>query len=171
MKYISLLAVLFVALTFPVSVFAHSWGTSYAAEDNGYSIDVGYSSPAPSVGESVIFDFEILKNGERFRDFSDVWVRIENNKATTLATGIHNADFGGSRLSYIFPTSGEYTVNVRFQNDDQSIAVASFPITVVGDVSSSGASNNTFNSSSLVGVAVGLVLGFVVTSLLQGKRR
>ena len=159
--------VLFLSLS-PLSVYAHSWGTSYETQDNGYSIDVGYSSPAPSIGESVIFDFEILRDGNRFRDFTDVWVRIENEKSTVLATGIHNADFGGARLSYTFPTSGEHTINVRYQNNDNSVASASFPITVVGSDSSVG-SNDGLGPSHLIGVAIGLIIGFVVTSLFVRK--
>ena len=154
----------------PCSAIAHSWGTSYEAEDNGYALDIGYSSPAPEAGESVIFDFEILQGSERFRDFTDVWVRIEGERGTVLATGVHNADFGGARLSYVFPEPGEYTVHVRYQNNDDAIADTEFPISVVGEVGSAPSSAGGFSSSNLISIAIGLLLGFVITSLIRGKR-
>lgn len=170
MKYISVVTVVSLTLLFPFSVFAHAWGTSHEAEDSGFMIDIGYSTPAPDADESVIFDFEILKNEERFREFTDVWVRIEGPNGTVFATGIHNAGFGGARLSYVFPASGEYTVHARYQQDDEPLASTSFPITVLGG-SGSTAQQSGFSSSQLLGVALGLVLGFVITSLIQGRRR
>lgn len=166
----ALFCLLFVTLV-PLSTFAHSWGTSHMDEDNGYTMDIGYSAPAPEAGESVIFDFEILKDNERYRGFTDVWIRIEGENGTVLATGVHNAEFGGARLSYVFPGPGEYVVNVRYQKDDEAVASTEFSLTVVGDAGPVGGSGGgAFSSSNLIGIAIGLVLGFVVTSLIQGKR-
>lgn len=160
----------FALVVFPLVTHAHSWGTSHEAEDNGYSIDIGYSAPAPEAGESVIFDFEMLKSGERYRDFTDVWVRIESEHGTVLATGIHNADFGGARLSYVFPEPGDYTVSARYQRSDDAVASTKFPISVIGEVRTQPSGTGGFGSSNLISVAAGLLLGFVITSLIRGKR-
>ncbi|XKT74456.1 MAG: hypothetical protein ACJKTH_03815 [Patescibacteria group bacterium UBA2163] len=171
MKFVATFLVTFLFLLAPGVVGAHSWGTSHEDEVNGYALDIGYSSPAPEVGEAVIFDFEILRNQERFHDFSDVWVRIEGERGTTLATGVHNAEFGGSRLSYVFPYAGEYTVSARYQNEDEAIASTEFTLTVVGGaVANTNSGGGFFSSSNLIGIAVGLVIGFVVTSLVYGRR-
>lgn len=147
----------------PYIVLAHSWGTSFETEDNGYSIDIGYSTPAPEVGESVIFDFEILKGGERFRDFSDVWVRVEGEHGTVLATGVHNADFGGARMSYVFPGRGEYQISARYEKGVEAVAEAEFPISVV-------AASTSGEPSPLWWALGGIVLGLGGAVFLKGRR-
>lgn len=161
------LFVVLVGVGVPFFTFAHSWGTSYTVEDNGYELDIGYSTPAPEAFESVIFDFEILKDQERFRDFSDVWVRIEGQNGTVFASGIHNAEFGGARMSYVFPDPGDYTIKARYQKEDDSIATAEFPITVVGSSSGGGAKNS---SSGMLWAVLGLVIGFILSSAVLKKR-
>ncbi len=130
---ISALALLFLV---PFSVFAHSAGASYEVTSQGYTVDIGYSVPAPQVDESVAFDFGLRKSGaseDSNAPFDDVWVKIESNdtKSVVFASGIHNAEFGGPRISYVFPHAGEYTISARYENKDGSLAEASFPMTVV----------------------------------------
>jgi hypothetical protein len=92
---------------------------------------VGYSNPAPQTGEAVLFDFRLTKAGE-VAPFTDAWVKITDaNQAVVFASGIHNNSFGGSRMSYVFPGAGTYTVDVRYETDTDPIAESSFPLTIV----------------------------------------
>lgn len=115
----------------PLAASAHATGVSYQTDSGPYTIDVGYSSPAPQAGDSVLFDFK-LRKGTDDVPFADAWVKIENaSGAVAFASGIHNNPFGGSRMSYAFAKAGAYVVDVRYETDTASIVESSFPITVL----------------------------------------
>lgn len=129
-----LFLILGIGILIPLSTQAHALGVSYDTVVDGIKVDIGYSSPAPQVGEAVIFDFN-LPATESIK-YSDAWVRIESEtKSVVFATAIHNASFGGPRLNYVFPRAGTYTIHVRYEQDANTIANVSFPITVVPDTS------------------------------------
>lgn len=56
----------------PALVSAHALGASYEAWIDGYHIDIGYNSPAPTVGESVIFDFNFAVTATNTPAYTDV---------------------------------------------------------------------------------------------------
>ena len=148
----------------PLTVSAHGAGAFYETTVGQFIADIGFSSPAPESGESVIFDFQLrginteLISGSDTA-FTDVWVRIESEDKTHLATGIYNADFGGPRLSYVFPKEGEYTIFARYENDSETLAEVSFPMTVVPDSGSQkDAGVLLYALCGLVGVICGFVL-------------
>ena len=118
-------------LILPLSLSAHTSGIFYEAWVDGVHIDIGYSSAAPAVGESVIFDLNIGADQQDAIKYTDVWVRIESKDGVTLATAVHNAEFGGPRMSYVFPKEGDYTVSVRYENEGTALAKAEFPLKVV----------------------------------------
>lgn len=165
----SVAALAFFLVLFPFSVSAHGAGAYYETVVGDFIADVGFSTPAPQVNESVIFDFQIRDINTKLisgsdTPFTDVWVRIESNGKTLLATGIYNAEFGGPRLSYVFPKAGEYTIFVRYENGSDALAEVSFPMTVVPE---SGADENgNILICTLVGVS-GLAVGFVSATLLR----
>lgn len=140
----------------PLYAFAHGDEASFEKTVGEYLVDIGYSVPTPSEGESVLFDFKLQKaDTEESVPFDDVWVKIESDdsKAVVLATGIHNAEFGGPRLSYVFPHEGTYTISARYENKDGSITEASLPMTVTG------AQKHTSTSANIVWGIIGLLLG------------
>lgn len=149
-----MLIALFVLLT-AAPALAHGDGASFETTIDGYFIDVGYSAPEPTSEDVVLFDFAIEREGTPVA-FDDVWVRIEQDGATVFAGGIHNAPFGGARLSYRFPGTGSYTVNVRFETDQGPLAEASFPMSVA-------ASETADTSLPYVPALVGLLLGAGLT--------
>ena len=143
----------------PLSVLAHASGVSYQSDVNGYAVDVGYSNPAPTEGESVIFDFRLKKAGPAGDDvpFTDVWVKIENtdSKNVVFASGVHNAQFGGSRMSYVFPGVGNYTISVRYENEDKTIVESAFPLSII---LANSPRNGPISTEILYGL-IGLVVG------------
>jgi hypothetical protein len=151
----------------PLSVCAHGAGAFFETTVGNFIVDIGFSSPAPEVGESVVFDFQIRKVGTSLTsgsdtDFSDVWVRIESEEKTLLATGLYNAEFGGPRLSYVFPKEGEYTIYARYENGSESLAETSFPMTVVPN--SNGQGSHGLLQNALYGGA-GLIVGLLLAVL------
>lgn len=132
MRYLAFLfLVAFVAL--PVS--AHVSGESFEWEMNGYLVDIGYSTDTPSTHDVVTFDMQLMKN-EESAGFTDVWVLIQDAQgAAVFAGGLHNAAFGGVRLSYRFPEAGAYKMSVRYEQGDETLAEVSVPFSVHADAS------------------------------------
>lgn len=127
----TLLVLLALALL-PGSALAHGDAPSFETEVDGYRIDIGYSSASPTEDEALLFDFALasVSSGSDV-PFSDVWVKIEDERgAVVFASGIHNAEFGGPRMSYRFPEGGTYTVSARYENGPDALVEASFPLTV-----------------------------------------
>ena len=142
---------LVLVLLFPFGASAHGDTPSFETEVGSYLVDIGYSTENPTTEEALLFDFSITNSGKEVL-FSDVWVRIEDeNKAVVLATGVHNAAFGGPRLSYVFPKEGTYTIFTRFENQDSSIAEASFPLTI--------SSSESFPTGNYLFGVLGLIIG------------
>lgn len=149
-------------LSFPFVASAHGDTPSFQLEVGSYLIDIGYSTETPSTKDAVLFDFGITTSGEEVA-FSDVWVKIEDEKkAVVLATGVYNAEFGGPRLSYVFPEAGTYTLFARFENEDGSLAEASFPLTV-------NSAEEPLDGKYLFGLA-GLIVG-VLGAFLALRRK
>lgn len=166
-KSIALFALVLLVVPFVVS--AHGAGAYFETTVGSFILDIGFSSPAPEVGEAVVFDFQLrgidteLISGSD-TEFSDVWVRIESDGKVLLATGLYNAEFGGPRLSYVFPKEGEYTIFARYENGSDSLAETSFPITVLPN--SNGGGTAGILQDVLYG-SMGLAVGFLAAVVLR----
>ncbi len=144
----------------PLITFAHGDTLSFETEVDGYLVDIGYSSETPSEEEVVLFDFALTSvSSEDEAAFSDVWVKIEDESgAIVFASGIHNAEFGGPRMSYKFPEDGTYTVSARYENESEAIVEVSFPLTV-SSVADGGVGNYGFG---IGGFLLGALLALTV---------
>lgn len=144
---------------FPFGVSAHGTGASYEAQVGDYFVDIGYSVAEPEVGEPVSFDFN-LPDEHAGVAYADVWVRIDDPDGNVvLATGVHNAAFGGPRLSYAFMEEGTYTIHARYENGPDAVVETSFPITVTPASSMPGLTEVAF---LVLGVLFGAVLAYFV---------
>lgn len=162
-----LILVLLAAVALPA--YAHVNGVSYEKTKDGYQIDAGYGAPAPAVGESLLMDFRLRQEGKDV-PFTDTWVKITaENGAVVFASGIHNSEFGGPRISYVFPREGKYEVSMRFENNDQTLVEDSFPITVL-PASGTGIVLFGMDSTPYLLIIVGIALG-VIGALLPGVIR
>jgi len=160
-------ALLAVALLIsPAHTMAHGSGVSYEERVGVYTVDIGYSSAAPEVGESTTFNFELLEE-EKSADFSNVWVKIDSDSGETIfAGGLHNAEFGGPRMSYTFPSTGVYTISANYSDDSSVVATSSFPLTVVEGKSVAKKSFPPEVMAVVTGV-VGALLGIFATLLYR----
>ena len=154
-------------LLVPVLVSSHGGGSSYETTLQGYKIDAGYSTPAPQVGETVLFDFRLSKNDAE-APFDDVWVKIESeDKSVVFAGGLHNLPASGPRMSYAFPRAGNYTVSFRYEKGTNPIVESSYPLTVLPSTPTTRPSVSLLNELWALG---GFIAGGVVVALLRFKR-
>lgn len=140
-------------------VSAHGSGESFELESGGYLMDIGYSVEEFTDDSSVIFSFELKDKEGSVVEFTDVWVRIVEDTATVLATGVHNADLGGALMTYKFPSSGEYKLSARFQNNGENVAEGVFPLTVEQGTADIEGDRGILYAvfALLVGLALGLI--------------
>ena len=153
------------ALLLPLSyAAAHGEGASFESIDNGYFVDVGYSAPSPLQGETVLFDFSLRRGsaaGEPV-SFDSVWVKITApSGAVVLATGVHNASFGGPRLTYAFPEEGAYDISVTFESEGDALAKGTYALSVAPSTSPRWIDASSMGVAGLLGVAVGVLGTFL----------
>lgn len=147
-------------LLMPPLVSAHALGASYEAWIDGYHIDIGYNSPAPSVGESVIFDFNFAVTATTTPEYTDVWVRVDGPDGNVvLATALYNTEFGGPRMSYTFPDVGTYTIHARYENGSTPVVSASFPMTVIPDQYQRSFLGRIGGIETILALGAGLLIG------------
>jgi len=129
--YFPSLIVLMFALA-PVALFAHSTGVSLEKQVGDAVIDVAYEPIQPLSGDRLLFDFNLLQPvASTSIAFDYVWVRLEHEKKTLLATGIARADFGPTSLLYTLPDiSGDIQLHVRYQKAGNPLAETSFLIPI-----------------------------------------
>lgn len=120
-------------LVVPFFAAAHAGGASYEEVVGKYIVDIGYDPVAPRAEDRLVFDFNLWEAvASTTADFDYVWVRLEHEKKTLIATGIAKADFGPTSLLFLLPKdlAGDLTVSARYQSREQAIAEASFSIPI-----------------------------------------
>lgn len=157
-------------LALPFFASAHAVGESYNAQSGSYIVDVGYSTKQAAAGESVQFDFLLhpTSSPTDSSPFTDAWVTVtsKDTNAVVLATGVYNNDFGGPRLSYVFPGPGTFIVDARYEDSTTTLAEGSFPVTVLPPPRS------IFTGATAIALALGAALGLVVAlALLRSRSR
>jgi hypothetical protein len=149
---------------------AHQTGSSWEKVVGNYKIDLGYDPTVVLSGQPERLDFNIIdtKTGQS-APFTDVWVRISQDQDTVFASGIHRLTFGLTGMIFEFPKSGDFNLNVRFENQDNTIVQADFPITVAGqDIAVKPAAKYPIILITVVGM-FGLIAGSLVP-LALGKK-
>lgn len=150
--------------------FAHGTGQSFEQEAGQYLIDVGTSESAIQAGSSVTFDFDILtKDKAEHVPFTNIWVRIEDDKKLLFAGGIVKASIGKTAMTYVFPQAGAYTLTVRFQNRDNALAEAVFPITIEPALLDSKDGSSVGMAYVIVAGIGGLIIGFLAALILRKR--
>lgn len=116
----------------PVVIHAHNSGASLEKLVPPYIVDIGYDPVSPVAGDRLLFDFTLVDTASTSIPFDYVWVRIEKDSRTILATGITKATYGPTSLLYAIPDdlSGELKLFARYQKGDDSLAEADFILAV-----------------------------------------
>ena len=124
-------AALFIVLV-PVFAVAHSTGYSFEKKVGDHIVDVGYDTLQPVAGQRLLLDFTLRDTASSTVPFDYVWVRLDKDKQTLLATGIARAEFGPTSLLYVIPegATGDLSITARFQSGDDALAETAFTIPV-----------------------------------------
>ena len=128
---VALIVLVTCAIAAPAS--AHTTGVSLEKDLGTYRVDIGYK-PAPLVsGDRAVFDFNLkqLPNLDSV-SFDYVWVRVEYNKQTLLATGVARADIGPTSLLIALPNTikDAIVLNVRYQKGENALAETEFTVPI-----------------------------------------
>jgi len=161
MQYAKLLCIAIISIFFfhtTTQIYAHGSGGELTKEQDGYTFDIGYEPEELSTSEPVNLDFKLLKDGTPV-EFSDVWVRIEKGTQTIFATGIHKQNLGATTLLYQFPTGGTYTLNVRYQDNGETLSESAFPISITEEIVAENNSATLFKPAFIFGIIFAFILG------------
>lgn len=101
----------------PSMLSGHNSGASLKKSVSPYIVDIGYDPVSPVAGGRLLFDFTLVDTALMSIPFDYVWVRIEKDKRTILATGITKAEYGPTALLFAIPDdlSGEFKLFARYQ--------------------------------------------------------
>lgn len=145
------------AVLLPAAVLAHTTGVSFEKTVGAYRADIGYDPAAPQAGAPERFDFDLYAAGTQDEaDFGDIWVRIMQGNDTLFATGIHRPAIGKATLLYTFPAGGTYTIDTRFEKDENAVTEVSFQL----PVTAASGQGSAAGMPLLIGAALGgLILG------------
>ena len=88
-----------------VSALAHGTGDTIEVEQDGYLIDISYSEEDIVTGLPVQLSFLLFDLGDGTQrlevDFTDVWVRLENDAGIVFASLLSLPEFGDTSMSYL----------------------------------------------------------------------
>lgn len=130
-----LLALLLVVMLLPTAQAHLADGEDVQVD--GYLIDFGYDPAAPDDTRTTTLAFSLLSLAtEEPPAFDAAWVRIAGEGVTFAGT--FHPENDNIAFTYQFPDPGEYTIRVRFLNQDTIVTEYDFPITVGGVTASSG---------------------------------
>lgn len=172
--FTSLITILTVNIffVFPFVALGHGEGQSIEKVVGEYLVELEYEELALTAEEPVRLDFKILNNATKEDvEFTDIWVRVTQDKKTLFASAIAKPDFGKVGMTYTFSDAGEYELNLRFQNKDKSIAEASFPLAIgVNEMSKKESKNMDTIVGWVGGGIIGLIAGFFLFYFLRKKQ-
>ena len=121
-------------------VYANGFGIKLDQAVGNYIGNVDADAYSFTSGEPVNFMFQLWnKDRTEQEDFDNVWVSITpagglGGFANVYGGLLGKPDFGGFRMTYVFPKSGNYVLEARYgkivAGETQTIIDTSFPITV-----------------------------------------
>ncbi len=148
-------------------VYAHGAGlTIESITPEGYKTYIDVNAPVVYQNEPTRLDFEIFDVDGKPKEFTDLWVRIEKEKATIFAGPVAKTRFGLTGFTTILPYAGQNTVFVRFQSGEKTITETSFTL---GVESAEDTGKNDTIRLILVGVG-GMIIGYLGTFMLMRRK-
>ena len=150
MKYIIFLVTILCVATIQ-SIKANGFGVTLDKQVGDYIANVDYDAIAGIyAGDPVQFAFQLFnKDRSRQLDFTDVWVSITPVKTGAFSQpvfdgGLVGSTFPPSGMMFVFPNSGSYTLNLRYEKGEKAIAEVSFPLDVQSGSQSTGGQGGFF---------------------------
>jgi plastocyanin len=141
-----------------LSVSAHGTGGTIEVEQDGYLIDVGYSEEEIVTGLPIQLSFLLFDLGDGTQrtdvEFTDVWVRIENDAGIVFASLLSRPEFGDTSMSYFFTESGDYELFVRYKDMQDTLVERTVMLNVSDGVPGEATPTGEYAASDLALVSV-----------------
>ena len=104
-----------------------------------YLIDLGYEPAVPNVTDRVNFVISLLDTTSREAIRPDhVWFRIASTEEVVFAGTFYPGETDTVVFTYRFPYPEEYTLTLRFFDEDKKLVETSFLMTIGGPDSNRG---------------------------------
>lgn len=172
-KYLLTILVLVIGFT-AFTTYGNGFGIKLDQAVGEYIVNVDADTYNFVSGEPVNFVFMLWNQDRTERlEFDNAWVSITpaGSFGNIFGGFLGEPDFGGFRLTTVFPKAGNYTMVVRYgkmgEKFTDTIAEATFPITVTKG------SGEGFGKSQVRDFVIALLLGVVVgvwaTYYIKGK--
>ena len=140
----------------PFSLQAHTTGFSHEETIGNYHVDIGYDPEIPRAQDRLLLDLGLLDTAGMAVPFTHVWVRIEQDGKTVLATGVGRATYGPTTLFMMTPaTVAPLTVHVRFELEGEKLVETSFELPMQAGK----------DSAAVPGWALGAPLGLFIGAI------
>jgi hypothetical protein len=111
-----------------ISSIAHL-DTGEDVSKDAYIIDLGYSPEDLHTYEESHIALRLLDTERREISFDHAWIRITRGNDIFLSTNIYPV-LGNAAVTYLFPSSGEYDLTVRFMKNDVALVEHTFTLHV-----------------------------------------
>ena len=157
----------------PIMARAHGSGAYMEKVVGDYLIDIGYDEIAMREGNPVAFDFNISKQEQSQKvTYTDVWIQVASQNNETVFQGrIHKYIFGQPALILGFPQNGSYIITVRFENVEEILAEAIFPLAMNIAVRDTARNPQKSFLNSYEEAGIGTIFGFIIGSALVMLRK
>jgi hypothetical protein len=139
MSYLFLaLAILAGMIGLPLVAGAHGTGLFFEAAVGNFEMDIDFDTQEPMADQEVFIGFSLFTPPDspdwEFASYTDLQLIFIRNGVTVYDKQLPPSDFRGRRfLNYTFPQDGDYTMTVRFLENEELLAEKSFPVTVKAD--------------------------------------
>lgn len=172
MKYIFFVSYIFFCAIGAYGAHAHGFGVTLDRAVGDYIVNVDYDAVTGIyAGSPVQFAFELFnKDRSQQIEFSNVWVSITLAGKNTFARpvfdgGIVGSTFPPSSIIFAFPSAGSYTLTLRYEKADKTLAEATFPLDVLPGETTVGQGgffhlNSDVFKGGLVVIALWVITGF-----------
>jgi plastocyanin len=141
-----------------MTVSAHGTGGTIEVEQDGYLIDIGYSEEEIVTGLPIQLSFLLFDLGDGTQrsevEFTDVWVRLENEAGIVFASLLSRPEFGDTSMSYFFTESGDYELFVRYKDMQDTLVERTVMLSVNDGVSVVTTQSGEYSVSDLALVSV-----------------
>lgn len=138
MKYIFFVSCVLLYAVVINSAHAHGFGVTLDQVVGDYIANIDYDAVTGIyAGSPAQFAFELFnKDRSQQIEFSNVWVSITLAGKNTFVRpvfdgGIVGSTFPPSSIVFAFPTAGSYTLTLRYEKGDKTLAEATFPLDVL----------------------------------------
>lgn len=171
MKYIFFVSFLFFCAMGAYGAHANGFGVTLDQKVGDYIANIDYDAVTGIyAGSPAQFAFQLFnKDRSQQIEFSDVWVSITPTGKNKFARpvfdgGIVGSTFPPSSIAFAFPISGSYTLTLRYEKADQTLAEATFPLDVLPGEGNTGQggffhlTNDVFKGGLAV-VALWIIVG------------